>query len=67
VVAVETERGRIGGATEDDLQTRARELAEELNVPGVAVGVFHEERERYAYHGVTNVENPLPVDGSTLF
>ena len=67
MVAVETERGRIGGATEDDLQTRARELAEELNVPGAAVGVFHEEQERYAYHGVTNVESPLPVDGSTLF
>ena len=24
-------------------------------------------RSIYAYHGVTNVENPLPVDHSTLF
>jgi len=33
----------------------------------VAVGVFHDEQERYAYHGVTSVDNPLPVDASTLF
>ena len=33
----------------------------------MAVGVFHDEQERYAYHGVTSVDNPLPVDGSTLF
>jgi CubicO group peptidase (beta-lactamase class C family) len=29
--------------------------------------VFHDEEERYAYHGVTSVEHPLPVDGQTLF
>jgi CubicO group peptidase (beta-lactamase class C family) len=33
----------------------------------VAVGIFHEEEERYAFHGVTSVENPLPVDEATLF
>ena len=33
----------------------------------MAVGVFHDEQERYAYHGVTSIDNPLPVDGSTLF
>ena len=33
----------------------------------MAVGVFHDEQERYAYHGVTSVDNPLPVDASTLF
>jgi len=49
------------------LQDRARELAEELDIPGVAVGVFHDETERFAYHGVTSVEHPLPVDGGTLF
>jgi len=49
------------------LQDRARELAEELEIPGVAVGVFHDEEERYAYHGVTSVEHPLPVDAETLF
>jgi len=49
------------------LDARVRELAEELQVPGVAVGVFHENEERYAYHGVTSVENPLPVDEHTFF
>ena len=48
------------------MQDRARELAEELDIPGVAVGVLHEETEHYAYHGVTSVENPLPVDATTL-
>jgi CubicO group peptidase (beta-lactamase class C family) len=49
------------------LHARVRELAEELQIPGVAVGVFHDEQERYAYHGVTSVDNPLPVDERTLF
>lgn len=49
------------------LQERVAELCVELAVPGVAVGVLHEGHERYACHGVTSVENPLPVDSSTLF
>ena len=52
---------------DERLHDQVRELAEELEVPGMAVGVFHGEEERYAYHGVTSVENPLPVDQSTLF
>lgn len=31
------------------------------------MGIFHDERETYAYHGVTNVDGPLPVDEGTLF
>jgi CubicO group peptidase (beta-lactamase class C family) len=49
------------------VQTIASELAEELGVPGVAVGVVHGDEEQYAYHGITSVENPLPVDETTLF
>lgn len=49
------------------MHAKVRELAEELQIPGVAVGVFHDDEERYAYHGVTSVENPLPVDEHTLF
>ncbi len=41
--------------------------ATELGVPGVAVGVWADGREAYACHGVTSVENPLPVDPDTLF
>lgn len=51
----------------DQLETRVRDLAEALAVPGVAAGLHHAGRERYVFHGVTSVENPLPVDAETLF
>lgn len=41
--------------------------AQELEVPGVAIGVYHAGEEFYAYTGVTSVDNPLPVDENTLF
>ena len=43
------------------------ELADEFGIPGVAAGVWHEGRTTYACHGVTSIENPLPVDVPTLF
>jgi len=42
-------------------------LAEELQVPGVAVGLLHDGQEHHAVHGVTSIEHPLPVDERTLF
>jgi CubicO group peptidase (beta-lactamase class C family) len=53
------------GASEGDLQARVAELAERLNVPGVAVGVYLKGDEQYAVHGVTGIENPLPIDRDT--
>lgn len=53
--------------TEQELQERLDEAAERLQVPGVAVGMLVDGEERFAYHGVTSVENPLPVDEPTLF
>lgn len=41
--------------------------AEKLGVPGVAVGVLAGGREDFACHGVTSVDNPLPVDRDTMF
>ncbi len=38
-----------------------------LQVPGVAVGLFHDGHEHLAGFGVTSVENPLPVTADTLF
>jgi len=35
--------------------------AEGLGVTGAAVGVWADGREAFASHGVTSVENPLPV------
>ena len=41
--------------------------AEELQVPGIAVGVYEGGDETYAFHGVTNIDAPVPVDENTLF
>src|SRR5437762_8906016 len=50
-----------------ELQQALTEIATELDVPGVAAGIYHDGEEEYAFHGVTNVESPLPVDESTIF
>jgi len=44
-----------------------KETAEGLGVTGAAVGVWADGREVFASHGVTSVENPLPVRPDTLF
>ncbi|MCX5199574.1 beta-lactamase family protein [Streptomyces sp. NBC_00249] len=41
--------------------------AAKAGVPGVAVGVWADGREVFACHGVTSVDNPLPVDRDTMF
>jgi CubicO group peptidase (beta-lactamase class C family) len=41
--------------------------ATQFRIPGVAVGVWADGREIYACHGVTSVDNPLPVDRDTLY
>ncbi|MEU7833726.1 serine hydrolase domain-containing protein [Nonomuraea sp. NPDC049129] len=41
--------------------------AKEFGIPGVAVGVLTGGQELVASHGVTSLENPLPVDDKTLF
>jgi CubicO group peptidase (beta-lactamase class C family) len=51
----------------NELQEKLDELAGELEVPGAAAGVYLDGEESYAFHGVTSVENPLPVDDRTLF
>lgn len=53
--------------SEPSLATTFAERAAALGVPGAAVGIYHDGVEQYAFHGVTSVENPLPVDASTLF
>ena len=57
----------MGDVTEQQLVDALAEHAEKLDVPGVAVGVYDRGRELYAFHGVTSVENPLPVDETTIF
>jgi CubicO group peptidase (beta-lactamase class C family) len=41
--------------------------ATQFGIPGVAVGVWVDRREIYACHGVTSLDNPLPVDQNTLY
>ena len=38
-----------------------------LNVPGVAVGIYHKGKEWMAGFGITSTEHPLPVTPDTLF
>ncbi len=41
--------------------------ADKFKIPGVAAGVLVGGKETFACHGVTSIENPLPVDPDTLF
>ncbi len=41
--------------------------AAKFGIPGVAVGVWADGREICACHGVTSVDNPLPVHRDTLY
>ncbi len=52
---------------EKQLQGFVEEAAERLEVPGVAVGLYRDGGEHHAFHGVTSIENPLPVNEETLF
>jgi CubicO group peptidase (beta-lactamase class C family) len=52
---------------QEELQAHLVQLGTELQVPGAAAGVLVDGVEAYAYHGVTSIENPLPVDETTLF
>jgi CubicO group peptidase (beta-lactamase class C family) len=41
--------------------------SKQFNIPGVAVGVWADGKEVYTCHGVTSVDNPLPIYQDTLF
>jgi CubicO group peptidase (beta-lactamase class C family) len=41
--------------------------ARKFHVPGIGVGVSVDGKVTYASYGVTNIENPAPVDEDTLF
>jgi CubicO group peptidase (beta-lactamase class C family) len=53
--------------SQDTLSDFVGKTATQLTIPGVAVGVWADGKESYACHGVTSVENPLPVNQDTLF
>ena len=49
------------------LGTLVRDAMERYHVPGVAIGMLRAGAVELESFGVTSVENPLPVDGDTLF
>ncbi|GAA4588620.1 CubicO group peptidase (beta-lactamase class C family) [Actinoplanes octamycinicus] len=49
------------------LQQKLTEIARRHDVPGMAAGVLSGDRIVHAAHGVTNLDNPQPVDEHTLF
>ena len=48
------------------LSLRIQKEMKRLQVPGIAIGVYHQGREWTAGFGVTSVEHPLPVTPDTL-
>jgi CubicO group peptidase (beta-lactamase class C family) len=57
----------ISNVDQEELETQLAGMADELQVPGVAVGTYHDGVEQYAVHGITSIESPVPVDEDTLF
>ena len=51
----------------EELGDQIKHSMARYHVPGVAVGVLHEDRVHTAGFGVTNVDNPLAVDEHTRF
>ncbi len=50
-----------------DLDDLVAQLQRQYHVPGVALGLLHGDTTYTAGYGVTNTEQPLPVDADTLF
>jgi CubicO group peptidase (beta-lactamase class C family) len=53
--------------SQDTLAEFVETTATRFGIPGVAVAVWADGREAYACHGVTSVDNPLPIDRDTLY
>ncbi len=53
--------------THNALSSFVEATATKFGIPGVAAGVWADGQEIYACHGITSVENPLPVDQDTLY
>ena len=63
----ETDQRESMSALSEGLSDFIEATAGKSGIPGVAVGVWADGQEIYACHGVTSVDNPLPVDRDTLY
>ena len=50
-----------------ELDTKIDAGMARYRIPGVAIGVLYQGQEYVRGYGVTNVDEPAPVDGDTLF
>lgn len=50
-----------------ELDAKIEKGMKDYAIPGVAVGVLLDGQEYIKGYGVTNVDNPVPVDGDTVF
>jgi len=57
-------RGRVSA---EKLAKLLGVAARKFTVPGIAVGVFSDGKVTYSSYGVTDINNPTPVDENTLF
>ncbi|RAG85037.1 serine hydrolase [Streptacidiphilus pinicola] len=53
--------------SQDKLSDVVQATAAKFGIPGVAVGIWADGQEIFAAHGMTSLDNPLPVDQHTLF
>ena len=53
--------------SEVTLSEVVRYAAEKFGIPGLSVGVWADGVETYAAHGVTNIQDPQPIDRNTLY
>ncbi len=53
--------------SQETLSDFVEATATKFGIPSVAVGVWADGQEVYACHGVTSIDNPLPVDRDTLY
>jgi CubicO group peptidase (beta-lactamase class C family) len=59
--------GSSGRVSEEKLSKLLGIAARKFNVPGIAVGVFSDGKVTFSSYGVTDINNPAPVDENTLF
>ena len=63
--------GSDGGADIDsllsELDEKVKAAMQDYGIPGVALGLLHQGIGYIRGYGVTNVDDPQPVDGDTLF
>ncbi len=48
-------------------EKEAQRLLEEYKIPGVTLGLLTPDGDHFVNLGVTSLENPLPIDGDTIF